>query len=596
MRRILAAAAGLITAAVAVLVVGISIAPPASAHAFLVASNPADGSTVSAPPRVLKLDFSESVVVEATHVQLVDSAGQRIAPEAIHLIGKASDDTEDPASLAVLLPRLPRSAYTVSWRTLSSDDLHSTQGVFVFGVGEAVHAAPFHEPAPRLDEAALRWAVFVCLALALGAALWGRMAEQAGARGRDRRRDERDVRRLGRAGAILGLVTAGVLLAQQLAASGTDLAAVVDSGYGLRWAIRAIGFVLLAVALSPRVDGRRALSRSLIALGAGAACVGSALLGHSATGGLTRTVADALHLAAAATWAGVLLVASLVWLTGRRHVAAVLRTFRGPALVSVGVLVVTGVYLASGVVGSVDAALLTAYGRVLLLKLAAVVAIMVFGLVNTRRLHAARRGARSVRGTVLAETGLAVLALALAAVLTSGQPAMERRFVSTAQPHVQAIQSIGIADLQESLSVRPNRPGRNAAIVDVFDTRRPAPAPITAVLVRAGGGYLAATPLGDGHWSVPIDLDRPGRVQLTVRVQRPGITTDHAYAWVVGGGSVGTRPATVSTAPLAGALTATAGTLAAIFVLAAGATVLASRRRRPASEVGELTAVPVDSG
>jgi copper transport protein len=168
-------------------------------------------------------------------------------------------------------------------------------------------------------------------------------------------------------------------------------------------------------------------------------------------------------------------------------------------------------------------------------------------------------------------------------VLTAGQPAMERRFVaapSTPQDRVVAIQSVGAADLQESLSVRPNRPGNNVAIVEVFDTRRPALAPITGVLVRPdGAAYLRSTALGGGRWSVPFTLDQPGPVRLAGRVQRDGMVTDHSYVWVVGGGAATTQPATISTAPIAGVLTGAAGTLGGGLLIVSIAVAVLRRRR-----------------
>ena len=46
-----------------------------------------------------------------------------------------SEDTEEPVEVVATLPTLQRSSYRVSWETLSSDDLHRTSGVLVFGVG-----------------------------------------------------------------------------------------------------------------------------------------------------------------------------------------------------------------------------------------------------------------------------------------------------------------------------------------------------------------------------------------------------------------------------------------------------------------------------
>ncbi len=94
-------------------------AAPASAHAFLTDSNPADGAVYTSAPRTLRLEFSESVVIAATRIDIVDSSGHHYAPRAMRLVHSGSaDSTEEPAQVVSDLPPLPRSAYRVNWATL----------------------------------------------------------------------------------------------------------------------------------------------------------------------------------------------------------------------------------------------------------------------------------------------------------------------------------------------------------------------------------------------------------------------------------------------------------------------------------------------
>jgi copper transport protein len=233
-----------------------------------------------------------------------------------------------------------------------------------------------------------------------------------------------------------------------------------------------------------------------------------------------------------------------------------LRGFGPYAAACASVVVVTGVYLASDVVGSVDAALLTTYGRTLLIKLAVVGVVGALGLANHRRLRS-RRGIRLPVRTVVAEAAVAMLVLGLAALLTSGQPAREPQLVSAPQVHTVPVLDAAVGDLQQALAIRPNRPGRNVVTVSVFDTRRPAPAPIRSVQVSVIGldgrriGPVSAERLADGRWSVAADLASAGRTGIEVAVQRAGLPdATHLYRWVVGGGPTVTRHATVSTAPV----------------------------------------------
>ncbi len=267
-----------------------------------------------------------------------------------------------------------------------------------------------------------------------------------------------------------------------------------------------------------------------------------------------------------------------------------LRAFGVYAAAGVSVMVVTGVYLASDVVGSVDAALLTTYGRTLLVKLAVVALVGGLGLVNHRRLRNQHRSRLPAR-TVVAEALAAVLVLGLAALLTSGQPAREPQFVASPQPATVPVLDAAVGDLQQALTIGPNRPGRNVVTVKVFDTRRPAPAPIRRVLVSVIGldgrqtGPVSAERLADGRWSVAAELTAPGRTGVDVTVQRAGLPdATHLYRWVVGGRQSVTRPATVSTAPIGARLRTLALLLAIALALGWAVALIRSRRRAVPAE------------
>ena len=552
----------------------------ADAHAFLTDSNPADGAVVASAPTVLRLGFSESVVISAVRIEIVGADQVTHAVRDIRLAQAARGaSTESPVQVLATMPNLPPSAYRVSWQTLSSDDLHRASGVLVFGVGRPVTAAGVTETPPRSDEASLRWLLFVSLSVSLGGLLAARLARRSGGQAAVIRR----CARLSATAALAGAISALALLTDLYARSGTSLATLLRGSYGERWALRELGFALLFAAAIATCRGSipRLARSAAIAAGAAGACAGTALLGHSASGNglqVTRVVADAAHVAAAATWAGTLLVFLMLRLSpvGRGTVPTpvargFLRSFGRPAAACVGVMVVTGIYLASGVVGSVDAALLTTYGRILLAKLTLVGLIGALALINHRRVRASGRG---VGRTVALESILAIVVLGLTALLTSGQPALESQFVSASRPATVPVLDSSVGDLQEALAIRPNQPGRNVAIVDIFDTRRPAPAPVRRVLVTFTGldgsplGPVSADRLSDGRWSVATNLAAPGSTSVEVTVQRAGLTdATHVYRWTVGGGLSTTHRATVSTRPIGPALRTIALWLMAILVL-----------------------------
>ena len=569
-------------ALVLVTVVGAALAgpaPTAQAHAFLAASNPADGQVLTAAPTQLRLDFSESVVLGATRIDVVDGVGRHIAPTGLQLVrhGEAGD-IEKPVEVIANLPSLAHSSYRVSWETLSSDDLHSTSGVLIFGVGQTVTASGLDEPSPSPLEAGLRWLILLGLSGALGGALAIRLLDRQGGSADSRTADL--ARKLSVRGALTGAAAAVILLVSQIATSGVGVMALLWSSYGARWGLREAGLLLLVLSATRAQTLVAGADRFLLSVGAVLACVGTAMLGHSGAGSapnVTRVIASAAHLGAATTWAGCMVVLALVLAprlsgTPRRDFArAVLRAFGPPAAVCVAVIVVTGVYLSSKVIGSVDAALLTVYGRTLLAKVTLAGAAGSLALFNTLRLH--RHGVRATpRRTVMAEAVAILGVLALAGVLTSAQPAMEPELVA-APPSAASTFVVGaVHDLQEELSISPNRPGPSVVLVGVFDTRRPALAPVREVLVSlldSSGRREArgAERLSNGKWSLATQLAGPGPIRVEVLVRRGGLPdATRSFSWTIGGPQVHTRAPVVSTAPIGSLLEAAATVLLCLIL------------------------------
>src|SRR5262245_58124313 len=125
MRVLLRSAALVLVAAVAMLL----LAQPASAHADLVRSDPADGSVLANPPRVARLWFSEEISGKFSSARLVDRGGATVSSSHVQVGGG------DPRRLTVELPSLGTGTYGLVWRVLAEDDGHTTGGVVVFTVG-----------------------------------------------------------------------------------------------------------------------------------------------------------------------------------------------------------------------------------------------------------------------------------------------------------------------------------------------------------------------------------------------------------------------------------------------------------------------------
>ncbi|MCW2822344.1 MAG: Copper resistance protein CopC [Marmoricola sp.] len=114
-------------------VFGLGLVTPASAHAELVRSTPANGARLDTPPPQIRLRFTESV-------NLIEGGMRLVGP------GGATVTTAAPVSAGhtVTWPMpedLPAGSYVVTWRVISSDG-HPVSGAFSFGVGAAADVIP----------------------------------------------------------------------------------------------------------------------------------------------------------------------------------------------------------------------------------------------------------------------------------------------------------------------------------------------------------------------------------------------------------------------------------------------------------------------
>ena len=606
-----------VTATLLLTVAGvIAAAVPAAAHAELVSSTPADGVTLAAAPARVVLEMSESVELSATRVAITDVAGHDVPVTSLRLRATPGADTEQPTALLVGLPHLGVGQYRVSWHTLSSDDLHVTQGVMVFGVGEQVRGSRQQstEPAPSWLESGVRWAgllglgvMFGCFALLF---LLGSQPENPSLRGRLHHRLLSGATAAGLLAALLG---AALPLVQARAAGGavaaTLRATLLVGPRAWRWWVLELATLLL-VAIAMRYRGRVGRggpigrSRSAVAavvIAAGAASAAVALRGHTGARAGAHpviVVAESVHVLAALTWAGAVVAAGLVLSirTGEvgRVRALLLRRFGFLAAGCVAVAALTGSYLAGYRITTLDALVHSGYGRELLVKLSLLLVAGLLGLTNTvllrptlsrRILHRAPTE-RTLTRTVLAEGLLVVLALGAAATLASSAPATGTRWQpSRSGPAAQGGQA---DDLVETFRVQPNRPGRNFIAVETFDTRRPSPGEVRTLTVRlAGPGQRVtriATRSGDGSWVVAGQELPPGRWVARVRATRPGLPdATTTYRWVVPDPAA--REVRGAAATSVRSWSGPAAGVAAVALLLAAA-LLVGLRRRPSRAAG----------
>jgi putative copper export protein/mono/diheme cytochrome c family protein/peroxiredoxin len=204
--------------------------------------------------------------------------------------------------------------------------------------------------------------------------------------------------------------------------------------FGKVWIARLFVASLLLLALWPRragYSGRRLGASTVVA---GAYLAALAWMGHAAAAeGPWRgaqLVSDVLHLLTAGAWLGAL--PALVYLLGRAQpievTAWTTKRFSRLAIACVSVLILSGIGNSWFLVGSVPALFGTAYGALLLSKLALLAMMLSLAAVNrlvlTPRLDAGDRPAlRTLRRNALLEIAAGLLVVTIVGVLGITVPA-----------------------------------------------------------------------------------------------------------------------------------------------------------------------------
>jgi copper transport protein len=400
----------------------------ASAHATLVKTDPEYGTRVQQSPKVLRLEFDQTVDALPNAVRVYSAEGR--------LLSGRTHMTTGGRVLAVPVSRLPRGGYTVRWRAVSADG-HVVSGVFTFGVRQKAPAATdaFGAGGPTTEEHLVRWLYFVALALLAGG-LGFRLLVVRRPFGPAAQRRFYQVLGVGVIGALEVGVLAFLLRAEDALQLPFvdflygDLSPLAKTRFGTAFVAMTLGYALVAalVFLAWLTEREKLLWPAfLLALGFAS---GLSLSGHSAAdagSSWLSELADWLHLAAASLWVGGLVqLAFVVWpLEPELRRRAFLR-FSKLATVLIVVLLAAGTYLSILRLPHLSDLWSEGYGQVLLVKLGLVSLALTWGaahhfLVRPRL----ERGAPLFAGlprSLAGESAVGMAILLAAAVLVDSKP------------------------------------------------------------------------------------------------------------------------------------------------------------------------------
>ncbi|MER5434044.1 copper resistance protein CopC [Streptomyces sp. NPDC002588] len=543
---------------------------PASAHAALRSTDPADGSVVKTSPRSITLTFTESVGLLDDSFRLLDPKNQRVE------LGGSAHAEDRADTVRVQVPKkLGTGTFTVAWRVVSADS-HPVSGAFTFSVGKASPTTAVL-PSGGSDNPATdglynigRYLAYLAAALLVGTAAFVAVCRPP------------DTRPLRRPLLIGGWALTGstvflfFLRAPYEAGTGpagaldpSGLTRTLDGRPGLALLARLL-LVAAAAALLLRQRKRPEPTPAALVLGtvlAVALALTWAGAEHASAGiqvplAMTSSV---LHLLAMAVWLGGLV--ALITLLPRASVPSrVVTRFSRVAGIAVTVLVVTGVYQSWRGLGSVSALTGTTYGRVLLAKLAAVILLLAAGawsratvtrqvnLTRERRVTveaAAQKEAKVLepvrvgRASAAEESSDTVVSETVPATAGSPEPAGAADAPEPAAPpagpgpktppltpaesaHSRALRRSVLLEVAVSVVV--------LVLTTILTGTLPGRAAAEAATTQATGGLPVASVT-----TIPFDLGKPGlrgKVQITLDPGRVGDNSVQAVVYGPDGGFV----------------------------------------------------------
>lgn len=423
---------------------GLLLPGEAMAHALLRRATPPTGQTLPRPPAEVRLLFSEPLDPSFSSLQVLNASGSPVDR------GDARVDSADEYELVATLPDdLPNGVYTVVWRSLSTIDVHPDFGRYPLFVGVPVSQAAVvsNESGSGPETAAARWAFYLTVSLFGGLlATWklvfsGLLVDSYAPSRPAALRRARQAVIVG--GVLLIVATLFAALAQASAAANVPLVSAVGQplaellGRGrfaaIWWPRFALEVMALALVLLTGLEG---VGSEMALAMVPAILLTSSLTSHGAglTGISSAGVAlDWLHLVSGVIWVGglaclavVLPVAARALPPGAGLVAAAVRRFSRLALVSAGVVALSGSVQAALELGSWSNLSGTTYGQIVLLKIGLLLAMLALAVWNQR---AAMRpvlqlaGLAGFRRGLRAELLVGLAVLAAAAVLSGTPPA-----------------------------------------------------------------------------------------------------------------------------------------------------------------------------
>lgn len=404
--------------------------PDTLGHSYLASVEPPLGTVFEETPQSIVLLFTQGPDTGLSEYFLEDIEGTVLKTFTPMYEG------EDNFRVVLSFDEpLANGNYRVAWKAVSTTDGHTTRGIVPLAIGvepveELSETLPETEvKAPNPVRMIVRWIIFFSMAILVGGLMFPLIAPKP-----------LDVDVQSEKPLLLGsfilLIAAGfgdVFIQSQEV--GTSIVKILlESQWGLYQLTKYIFAIAIGLIIFSGLEGRfsRLATQGLAAL----MLVSQALASHNSNIGLLGTISDWTHLMAASLWLGGL--AQLVWIWIPRGLKRsdedrlaltkhLIPRFSQLALISVILILTTGIYTALYHVPSWDALFTSLYGRALLAKGILLIPILVMAAVNRFTLLPKLKGASDqiqstlsrLRRVVAIEALVIVVVLFFAATMTT---------------------------------------------------------------------------------------------------------------------------------------------------------------------------------
>ncbi len=507
-----------------------SLINSAYAHPLIVKSEPSNAERLATPPSSIAITFSEPVELRFSWIRVYDSENNRVDNNDTHYLDN------NPSRLGVTLRPLSDGVYTVNTRVLSQVDGHVVDSTFVFIVGDVdIPSLAAERVASTTSEQVIavngvaKFPSYIAYTMLIGLPLTSLYLN-------------REVRSLKQSmysrvrivviilGSMLIASSTAVVAIQSVSVE-SDLLQIFTSKFGNLQLIKILaGAAVIAVAYIKSSMSKGSLI-SLLLLGS-VAMVSTTLVSHGAAVSLEATVLDLIHNLLASIWIGGVMALAFIILPGINNnskdavvkgqaLSLIIPRFSQLALISVGILGLTGPLLLWSISDDITSTLKSTYGLMLLIKLVLAALMLYLGGHSTfmvqRRLKSllvksVGRGKAAYDTDALddaysyahslmkLEAYLGIALLLTVSLLTNSVPPYDDAIVKFAadtdglDSRIQRLTSIS-DDAVIELTITPARIGMNSVYVAVKDTNGNNYYNVSAVEVKIKPADTRITPV-----------------------------------------------------------------------------------------------------